>query len=873
MLANGDGKTFDDVVAEERRILRGQTDASPLTALCISGGGIRSATFALGALQGLADQGVLGDFDYLSTVSGGGYIGAWLTSWKHRANGLENVLPKLRPGAPQPKPDEVDPIGHLREYNNYLSPKLGFFSADTWTLAATVIRNMTLNWLVLVPLLMFALMGPRLILALALLKDNFRSFYGADMPSVLAFPLRIVCGFFFAAAIFNTMRYLPGVGGRNRDERAFLKYCLAPFICAALAFMTYDSWFDPSRDDAGTPPGYLAMVLWFTVSCALGWLGYLVFCVGGFKKRLRLLVGSLSLAILLIGVSTGSAAWLLVTTIYDYTNWPSYVTLGPPLLLLSFMVAAGLFVGLTSRVLRDEDREWLSRAAAWMLMFVVCWTGICGLVLIAPAGVFLLGARAKSSVAAAGGLAGWISSVAGFGSRSIPNEESGPTQSRKKGRGLDLVAKLAAPVFVVALLVGIAILTNWLMAEVGKVAPELRLAPENWNTPDASFLGYSRPESIVATALAFLMFAWVAAHYININKFSLHSMYRNRLIRAYLGASNDRSKPNSFTGFTETDNIQMSDLKPELKPFHVVNITLNLVAGKRLAWQQRKAESFTVSPLHSGSARLDYRSSGDYGGPRGISLGTAITISGAAASPNMGYHSAGVIGFIMTLFNARLGAWLGNPGEAGGRSWLKDGPSSAVASLVKEAFGLTDDTSEYVYLSDGGHFENLGLYEMVMRHCGRIVVLDSGCDPAFIYEDLGNALRKIRIDMGIVIDFDAASLKRLRDHKQRWAFATIRYSAVDSAVADGMLIYVKPMVIGNEPPDVATYQASHPDFPHQSTGNQWYDESRTESYRMLGLHTIHEMCAGWNSNLGAAGLRGLFGYLTGTGSRAKAAGG
>jgi hypothetical protein len=96
---------------------------------------------------------------------------------------------------------------------------------------------------------------------------------------------------------------------------------------------------------------------------------------------------------------------------------------------------------------------------------------------------------------------------------------------------------------------------------------------------------------------------------------------------------------------------------------------------------------------------------------------------------------------------------------------------------------------------------------------------------------------------------------------------------VDSAVADGMLIYVKPMVIGNEPPDVATYQASHPDFPHQSTGNQWYDESRTESYRMLGLHTIHEMCAGWNSNLGAAGLRGLFGYLTGTGSRAKAAGG
>src|SRR5580658_6747133 len=179
MPSDGNLKTFDQVVAEERRILRGQTEArdtSLLTALCISGGGIRSATFGLGAIQGLAGKGVLTGFDYLSTVSGGGYIGAWLTSWKHRAGGLEQIVPELRAGASLPKPDEVDPIGHLREYNNYLSPRLGFFSADAWTLAATVIRNMTLNWLVLVPLLMFALMVPRFILALGLLKDNSRFF-------------------------------------------------------------------------------------------------------------------------------------------------------------------------------------------------------------------------------------------------------------------------------------------------------------------------------------------------------------------------------------------------------------------------------------------------------------------------------------------------------------------------------------------------------------------------------------------------------------------------------------------------------------------------------------------------------------------------
>jgi hypothetical protein len=850
---------FDDVAAEEFAILRPSADRDlnkrPLSALCISGGGIRSATFALGALQGLAEQGVLGDFDYLSTVSGGGYIGAWLTSWKQRAGGLDEILPKLRPGTPPQADGDVDPIEHLREYNNYLSPKLGFFSADTWTLAATVIRNMALNWLVLVPLLMFALMVPRFILALGLLKDNSRFFYGFELPQVLALPVRLVSGFFFAMAILNTMRYLPGVGRKNHTEKDFLKYCLAPIVFAALAFMTYDSWFDPSTADASPPPPYWDILLWVVGSCAAGWIGYLAFRIRSFTPELRSRLGSLSLAILLTGFSTATGAWLLTTKTFRDPSWSFYTTIGPPLLLLSFMAAGGLFVGLTSRTLEDEDREWLSRGGAWMLLFVVCWAGGCGLVLAAPTWIFALhSAWARSGVAAMGGIAGWVCSAAGFGSKSTPVKDTGQPKPGIKSFVLDLVAKLAAPVFVAVLLVGLAILTNWLMAV-------LRLVPVDW-TGHETFLENTRPDYILAGALAFFLIGWIAARYININKFSLHAMYRNRLIRAYLGASNGGSKAtDEFTGFNRMDNIQMGGLTPDLKPFHVVNITLNLVGGERLAWQQRKAESFTVSALHSGSARLGYRPSSKYGGPKGISLGTAITISGAAASPSMGYHSSGVIGFVMTLFNARLGAWLGNPGTAGGATWQEEGPTSAVGSLVKEAFGLTNDESAYVYLSDGGHFENLGLYEMVRRGCRRIVVLDSGCDPIFIYEDLGNALRKIRIDMGISIDFDDASLKLLRARAQRWAFATIRYSAVDATVIDGTLIYVKPMMTGSEPPDVATYQASHMDFPHQSTGSQWYDESQTESYRMLGMLTIREMCAGWKDK---GGLPGMFASLAGT---------
>jgi hypothetical protein len=118
--------------------------------------------------------------------------------------------------------------------------------------------------------------------------------------------------------------------------------------------------------------------------------------------------------------------------------------------------------------------------------------------------------------------------------------------------------------------------------------------------------------------------------------------------------------------------------------------------------------------------------------------------------------------------------------------------------------------------------------------------------------------------MGYPIDFDSASLQRLRDRKQRWAFATIRYSAVNPEYSDGILVYLKPMMLGDEAPDVATYQASHKDFPHQSTGDQWYNESQTESYRMLGLQTVQDMCVGWNRT---GGMRALFDYLTGVRSK------
>jgi hypothetical protein len=329
---------------------------------------------------------------------------------------------------------------------------------------------------------------------------------------------------------------------------------------------------------------------------------------------------------------------------------------------------------------------------------------------------------------------------------------------------------------------------------------------------------------------------------VNVNKFSLHGMYRTRLIRTFLGASRGKKerKPNPFTGFDPADNVTMADLREIQRPLQVLNVTLNLVSTNRLAWQDRRAESFTISSLHCGSRDVGYRSSDEYGA--GISLGTAMTLSGAAVCPNQGAQSSPALSFLLTLFNARLGAWLGNPGHAGANTWRLRDPRLGPVPLLSEMFGRTTDNNPYVYLSDGGHFENLGVYEMVLRRCHYIVVSDADCDPEYSFEDLGNAIRKIRIDLGIPITFSSGP-QMTREGQGRTnlhcAVATIDYRAVDGGDAkQGFLLYVKATLSGDEPMDVGNYGRAAEGFPHEATSDQWFSEAQFESYRALGLHSI-----------------------------------
>jgi hypothetical protein len=819
------------------------------SALCLSGGGIRSAIFGLGILQGLARYGLLHGFDYLSTVSGGGYVGGWLTAWiRNHPQGVAGVVDELRRRPDLTLNPEPEPIRHLRAFSNYLTPRTGLTSVDSWTLTATYIRNVFLNWLVLISWLAAAMMIPRLYLAAILLPrtgwvEHFQQTvfsYGIALNILLAVSFVLV-----ALAMAYAIVDVPSTGNAGFSQGRFLKVRQMPLLVASLALT---EWWALTCNIHGSESfrsmgGMLKFIIFAVATYLAGGLFGSVFL--WFRPRNsdeHFLASLLRLGAILVTTAFGGLClWAIATRVfYDPAGGAiNYVCFAPALLFGVLLLVNFLFTGLASWVSEDQDREWWARSAAWILIMICGW--ITGNVLVLWGAqaftdssdhlVVFLGQvqenpMAKAIFATFGGVTGLVGLLLTFRSK--------VSKLLGSSRASQWILVIVALVFFVLL----SIVISWLLLFVGS---------QPWAVRAARWFGGSEQAYedqlfvVFFLSAASLLFGIVMGFFINVNKFSLHATYRARLIRAFLGASRTEATrcPHKFTGFDPEDNFPLYQLRPD-KPFHVIGAALNLVKGSELAWQERKAESFTMSRLHSGSWHLGYRPSIEYG--EAISLGTALTISGAAASSNMGYHSSPIVGFLMTLFNVRLGWWLGNPGTHGASTWRRSGPGYAVGPLFSEAIGNTTDHYKYVNLSDGGHFENLGFYEMVLRRCKFILLVDAGQDFDYVFEDLGNAIRKIRIDLGIPIEIKVVSPKKSEGTINHCALGTIRYSEVDGPGTDGAFIYVKPVISGDEPPDVANYAAAHPEFPHEATTDQWFSESQLESYRLLGMHAVESIC-------------------------------
>jgi hypothetical protein len=833
---------------------------SQLIGLAFSGGGIRSATLNLGILQALAELKLSRYFDYLSTVSGGGYIGGWLHAWITREKKPQNVREALSPSeSPDPESAATHPIKWLRQYSNYLAPRRGFFSVDSWSIATIWARNTLLNLIVIVLALAAVLMVPR----------GARVVFDVVHQRSLWRWIGLIP---LAAAVFMIQQNLSSFGkkGSRKDDFRFqqkgihLLVALPVFLSAMLVaawffevrkgrvtllladllvsgsffvLLCFVSFFGDYRrhffDDANPSPGaawgwmtYIAAVLFFNGICAV---------VGG---------------LLLVVVDRLFQLWNS-----NGAEWHDLVW-GTVAISMVYSLVIILHLGLFGRNLPDDRREWWSRAGAVLSLWLLGWIAVAGTSIYGPWIVTKLWNENWGHYVGALLGSGWLATtLAG-----VLKARGDKTGAQTSDPFSDLIARIAPPVFVAGLLLLVSFGVHMgTIALFGFGFPGMA----NMQAGHFDYLSWWPPGAAWFTAAVSFGIATLLSSRVDVNQFSMHNFYENRLVRCYLGASHRHRSPNRFTGFDPDDDFTLASLTPNATeapyrgPFPIFNATLNLVSGEELAWQERKAEAFSFTPLFSGFASTPteergaphgktgislhgYRPTKDYAFPNGgIRVGKAVAISGAAVSPNWGFHTAPATAFLLTVFNVRLGSWIGNPRDQ--KCWTRSGPGFGLGYLLVELAGAANSKSNYVYLSDGGHFEDLGIYELVRRRCRYIIACDGGQDAAFTFDDLGNAIRKCRADFGVEIDIDLSSIfpKTSASGNAR-AFSGTHCAVGSIAYPNtpfrGMLIYLKASLTGDEPADILEYAAFHPEFPHQTTADQFFEESQFESYRKLGYH-------------------------------------
>jgi len=891
-----------------------------LAALCLSGGGIRSAAISLGVIQGLVDAKLMKKFHYLSTVSGGGYIGAWLSAWLHYSGNADAVLDRL--GSKRNDTDrETPPLAHLREYSNYLTPRLGLFSADTWAAVAIVFRNILVNWLILVPTLALLVMAIKLVpLAMTTAGD------GRCLRTVIA-AVCVLAGGMALGYKLGRLYAPPDITPRckaNTAQRRFLCWSLAPSIVAGLCFVWLALQHVTPADAllpqaAAAAPSLVRMLLFagvvYLVALVVGffwatpewhagvlgrnrpfaihlrdvicWVGAVAVFAGMLWLGLRSIAGLSGMVTLVSQIACVTSTNACVPDAHAHPvalaveGETLAVIFGLPWFLLATVLAHTTYLLLRSASREgDVEREWLGRASGWHLIAGLGWIMLQAVVLIGPWVFYNLTLTVNVLTAVSGAVTGLL------GKSGITSAKGGGTPSWTS-LGANVALAVAGPLFAALLLILLSVAVDWSLTGSSQQC----FPPDGtWAGPGGNPCLTPRWGMPIGLAIAVLLAANLLA---NVNAFSLHAVYRNRLMRGFLGGGRSPHRaPDGFTDFDWDDDVRVASLwnpKPPLgewRPLHVINMTLNLAETNHLAWQERKAMPFSVTPFACGNADLGYRSTDCYGGERvaavagapppmsGMSLGTAMAISGAAVSSSMGYHSSMSLSFLMTFFNVRLGVWLGNPGWRGrGEPYRRSGPRFAARPLLAELFGLTTADSPYVNLSDGGHFEDFGLYEMVRRRCRWIVLVDGGEDAERGFADLGNAVRKIWIDLGVRISFaDSPLLGAEKDAKAAgvpyFAVGTISYLS-DAPVGDppappeGRVLYLKPVVRGDEAAaDVIAYKRAHDAFPDQTTADQWFDESQFESYRRLGQLMVERIVAAAGGKLKHAAL-GLDELITG----------
>ncbi|TVQ06933.1 MAG: hypothetical protein EA359_00600, partial [Balneolaceae bacterium] len=741
--------------------------------LALSGGGIRSATFNLGLLQGLNRHNILEQFDYLSTVSGGGYIGGFWTAWRSRDKNTGSIFPGGRNSKgtviDNNRSKEEAEFRHLREFSNFLAPRLGLFSVDTGRIVTSILAA-------IIPSLVFT------VLALVFLLTIYKI-----IVMVLAGDLTTLS--------FN-------------DDYLLI---FIPFILTILVLIiTEKIW--PERltheqikmySRIGSGVVFVVAITPLVLSTEL-------------KSDLYIpIIWSFIAAILLI------LKWLVSRFAKDFT----------------WQIAINTATRITSRL--------LYAAAVWMVFLGIWWSS-------EKTYEFLEGqegivAVITSVLAVISGIFARIQLLIGRSSDK-PQEESFALRLKR------YIPQVLAYVAVGILFVMAGVLVITLSKIIIPWAPQIGgivLFKINYEQTFMFFL--------MAASLAGILLIMLT---MEPNRVSIHNFYRSRIARAYLGASQDlfdeedvkngKRDHRRFVEEQEGDDSLLEDCNGS-RPLHLICCAANDLGSKDvMASLYRGAESSVLSPkaFSVGSTwkswdRLPFQSP---------SLGAALTASAAALNSHMGSMSMRLgpaVRFLMTALNLRLGMWWPSPAGTGKSRFRKFFPGWA---FMREMLGLSSVHSDELFLSDGGHFENLALYELIRRHSRYVIVSDCGMDSEILFDDFGNLVRKVRADFGVEIQIDLSPLKPGKDGYSRQCMVAgdIHYPGGDT----GILLYFKPTLTGNEPADVMQYHNRNTHFPHESTGDQFYDEAQWEAYRKLGEHAAETALGSIMKKLKGEGIAG-----------------
>ena len=846
-----------------------------LMGIAFSGGGIRSATFNLGIIQRLANLNVLHQFDYMSTVSGGGYIGTWLNSWIKRSGSFSKVTDRLCPDrSGDPLADEVRPIRWLRMFSNYLSPNVGIMSPDAWASGMTWLRNTLINQAVLLLILLTTL---------SFISDIFQGWNYVKDHVIILSPIQLlywsigmlIPGSLLASVAMRSFYKIDKKSPQNRRLQILenLKLSLSSFtkitafiphllvVWASICAILISTYFSGMPH----PPGDEVSRKWVLIYVAASALGAFLWVAswGNYHKREDLIqIGKDNIAAvsaiarrkmsakMLIAIISSSVAaactlaillwifWAFIADIYCELKEHTYLhpdkmmlVIGVPIILEIFSIAVIVRMALMGNLFPDYRREWWGRMGGYIHRFILLWVVVTFACLIMPS---LWPTSDRILPAAWGGWAG----VIGWGVKKA--FESKDDTSNKKNSITSLLIKIVPFIF----MIGVLLIGSWINS---KIRVSENPAEFDWTNP--------RMTAILA------LITLIVSYRVGVNEFSLHHFYRNRLIRAFMGATRtreDRIKTaNAFTGFDTNDDVLLSSMRVAngySGPFPLINAALNATVVSALDRQDRMAESFIFSPLYCGfdfsptrssTYNVDhvyeygYRPTDQFsnknGGP---TMGTAMAISGAAIAPNWGYHSSPAMAFLLTLFNVRLGWWIGNPRL---NKWKNPDPKFGLIYLLRDLLGKSDINMNYVCLSDGGHFDNMGLYELVRRRCSYIVLGDGEQDQDATCEGLANAIRRCRIDFGVEITIIITNLTQKQKDKDSIHVVKGDIIYPGSNQEKGTLIYIKTTLSGDEPVDIREYAMANPDFPQESTGDQFFDEAQFESYRKLGYHSIKDI--------------------------------